>query len=193
MELSFKVSEAQYLRAWRLRNKSRSMPRAKLIGLCAFIVAIVVGVTIGVVYFWQRLAPAPVKPGLSGIAIVGNSLPLIVLIGSWVSLAAAFGAMNARRQYRHDPSMQAEFTANLTQESVSFQSTAGVSLESGWNIYESWREGKDVAILILTSGTYLILGLSGINEEQRAELRNILNMALPEKSASENGLLVSRS
>jgi len=193
MELSFKVSEAQYLRAWKLRNKSRSMPRGKQIALWTFIAAVVSGVTIGVVYFWQHVAPAPVKPALSGIAILGNSLPLIALVGTWVSLAVGFGAMNARRQYRHDPSMQAEFTANLTDESIIFQSTAGVSLKSGWNIYESWCEGKDVAILILCSGTYLILGLSGVTDAQREELRNILNRALLERSASGASLLTSRS
>jgi hypothetical protein len=134
------------------------------------------------------MGPAPPKPEISSGAIIGNGLPLILLIGSWAALAAAFGAMNARRQYRHDPSMQAEFTANLTEESISFESSAGVSLQSGWNIYESWREGTDVAILILCSGTYLILGLSGITEDQRKELRNLLNMTLTQKSASENSL-----
>lgn len=86
-----------------------------------------------------------------------------------------------RRLYRKDPSMQGQFTVNIAGDSISMENTVGTSSVAGWNVYEYWREGKDVIILGFHSGTYIILGLTELSEAQRAELRGILAAALPKK------------
>ena len=57
-------------------------------------------------------------------------------------------------------------------------------MQAGWNFYESWREGKNLIVLVLHSGTYFILGLSGLSDVERGELRGILAAAIPHESGN---------
>ena len=59
--------------------------------------------------------------------------------------------------------------------------TSGASSQSGWNIYDYWREKKDLIVLILRSGTCFIISPAGLSDPQRDELRAILTTALPKK------------
>ena len=61
------------------------------------------------------------------------------------------------------------------------QNTAGISSQSGWDLYEFWRDRKDIIVLVFRSGTYCILGLTGLSEVQRNELQGILSVALQKK------------
>lgn len=179
MELSFKLSEAQYLRAWRLRNKASSLSDKQLIALSCFVAVCLILATMVLARWWERTAPVSASHSSSAFLAM-NGLPLLVIIGFWIFLATGFGTLHTRRLYRNDPSLHVDFKASISPVSMSFESTAGVSLKTSWSVYESWREGKDVVILILRSGTYLILGLSGLTEAERQELRRILHLALPD-------------
>jgi hypothetical protein len=89
--------------------------------------------------------------------------------------------MRLQRVYRKDPSMQGQYTVSVTPESVATQNTAGTSSKTGWNIYNYWREGKDVILLVFHSGSYFLLSVRELPDAQRDELRGILTAALPKK------------
>lgn len=77
--------------------------------------------------------------------------------------------------------MQGHFTADISTSVLLLENTAGVSWRMTWNIFEFWREKKDVIILGLRAGTYIILGLTELSDAQRDELRGILAIALPKQ------------
>jgi hypothetical protein len=87
--------------------------------------------------------------------------------------------MQLRRQYRKDPAMQGQFTINITPESISTHNTAGSSSNTGWNIYDYWREGKGMILIVCQSGVAVPISLAGLSEAQQNELRGILAAALP--------------
>ena len=89
--------------------------------------------------------------------------------------------MGLRRIYRKDPSMQGQFTANITPESISIENTAGTSFRAGWNIYERWREEEGLLLLVLRSGASSMISLADLSSTQRDELRGILAAVLPKK------------
>jgi hypothetical protein len=108
-------------------------------------------------------------------------VPAILIVGAWFFVVFRLQPMLLRRRYRKDPSMQGQFTVNITQESISTQNTAGSSSRTGWNIYKHWREEKGLILLVFHSGAYFLLSLAGLSEPQRDELRGILAAALPKK------------
>jgi hypothetical protein len=77
--------------------------------------------------------------------------------------------------------MQGEFTVNVSAQSISIRNTAGTSFTSVWNVYERWREGKNLIVLIFRSGAYTTLNIAGLSDFQRDELRGILATVLPKK------------
>lgn len=189
MEFSYRISEAEYGRAFRLR--SRPSGQSTSVRTLAFWVFIM----ICLMTLWmivQRTAnqhgaaPAITAPvthsaHAGAASLVRNFLPFFVLLGAWIFLLRRLGPAAVRRRYRKDPTMQGEFTVNITPQSITTRNTAGTSTQSGWNLYEFWREDKDIVILVMISGDYFTLSLAGLSEPQRGELRGILAQALPKK------------
>ena len=196
MEFTFKVSEAEYLRAWKLRGGSPIPLVAKIIvgivGFWAFVFLCFVLLWVVV----ERSTPRPAgtgKPaatqqpaaahqssGTVARTLLETGGPLIVLIADFgFVLGRAPTAL--RRAYRNDPAMQGQFTVNITPESISTQGTAGPPSKSGRNGYASWRERRGVTVLMHHTGAYFILSLAGLSGAQRSELRGILAAALPKK------------
>jgi len=187
MELSFKVSEANYRQAWKLRSKS---PRSKVIKVvfCWIFILVCLMLLWAVVQHGSQqpvVAPQPpVETGSTGHtigAVTTNVGPFILLADIWAFLVIRRGPMRLRRLYQRDPSMQGQFTASITAAGISMQNTAGISSQSGWDLYEFWRDGKDIIVLVFRSGTYCVLGLTGLSEVQRNELQGILSVALQKK------------
>jgi len=189
MEFSYKVSQAEFLRAWKLRNKGnpayvifKVIRGLILFWICVFVCLILLWVLV------QRGAPSPplaqqpitvhVGTGRLLWALLQIFGPLALIFGTVVFLLVGLEPMLARRSYRKDPSMQGQFTANITPESIYLQNTVGTSSNSAWNLYSSWRERKGIIVLIFHSGAYSILSLTGLSNLQRDELRSILTDAL---------------
>lgn len=188
MEFSYRISEAEYQAAWKLRNEpTRQRAALKTILFWVFIL-------ICLTLLWsiaQRgshqtgtgpvvTMPAAHAAHVSAATILRNVLPFLVLLGVWLAMARSVPS-RLRLMYRKDPAMQGEFTVNVTPQSISTRNTAGASTESGWNIYEYWRERNNLIVLDMVSGTYFTLNLAGLSEPKRAELRGILAQALPKK------------
>jgi hypothetical protein len=196
MEFTFKVSEAEYLRASKLRGGSLSSLVAKIVvGVFLFWVFIL----ICLVLLWAVVVrstprphgtgkpattqqPAATRPNGGTVARTlletGGPLIIFVAVFAFVLRRPPTALLDA---YRNDSSMQGQFTVDITRQSISVRNTTGISSKSGWNAYAFWRERKSVMVLIAPTGAYFILSLAGLSEGQRAELRGILSAALPKK------------
>ena len=190
MEFTFRVSEADYLRSWKLRLNPRGSRTLKTVMFWVFILACLLllwrvverGASTtsgtGEPGTTQKLEAPPQNSGTTAHALLVNVGPFIVLVAVWVFMIRRLGPTGVRRMYRKDPLMQGQYTVNITPESISTQNSAGTSTKSTWNVFASWHEGKDVILLLYYTGAYFILSLS---EGQRTELRGILTTALPKK------------
>jgi hypothetical protein len=83
--------------------------------------------------------------------------------------------------YWKNPSMQGDFTVDITADGVSSRNTAGTSSTSRWGLYEFWSEEKDLILLTLRNETFSILNIAALSTEQRNELRTMVGAALPQK------------
>jgi len=190
MEFSFKVSEAEFLRAARLERKTASRSSLKA---AAFWVLVM----LGMMFFYIAIQPSRHQPSAtaqpailqpSNLTVVSHGVtmsqrvgPFLVLGGVWVLILAVLNPIRLRFLYRKDPRMQGEFTIRLSADSISTENTAGTLSLSAWNIYDYWCEDKGVVVLIFRSGAYSILSLAGLSGAEQSELRSILNAALPKR------------
>ncbi len=191
MEFSYRVSEAECLRAWKLQRKQTLHAKVLKAGLTPVLFWAFILVCLMLLWMIvQHSAPQPAVPPTqqtepsapsTGSALILNLGPFVVLLLIWVYAAFRFGPMRMRQLYRKDPTMQGQFTVNITTEAISMRNTVGSSSQSGWNLYEYWREGQDVIVLKFRSGAYFVLGLSSLSDLQRTELRGILSTALQKK------------
>jgi len=197
MLFSYQVSEADYLRAWKMRMKIGS--RGKIVKTIMFWVFILVCLMM----LWavvtrnsekrsEDVAPAvtqsdqPSEPPAQSqpkttLSILQNVGPFVFILGLWAFLLFKAVPMSVLRMYRKDPAMQGVFTIDVTPASLSIQNTAGISSQAGWSLYDCWKEGKDVIVLLNKSGTYFVISLGQLSETQREELRGMLASVLPQK------------
>jgi hypothetical protein len=188
MEFSYKISEAEYMSAFRLKLK----PTARFGVVKAVMFWVFILVCLLLLYsVVQKHAQQPpirdeaivqsVDSGKMVRNIIENVAPIVVFVGIWVFLKFRFVPMRLRRLYIKDPLMQGQFTVNITPELISTQNTAGTSSKTGWNIYDYWHEGKGIILLVYHSGAYFLLSLASLSDAQRDELRAILAAAIPKK------------
>jgi hypothetical protein len=202
MEFSYRITEAEYARAWNLRRVGLGKNSKVKTVMFWFFILICITLLWAVVQkgnpvrSGSRTAPAPTvsqsgeaatEPGGSrnhaptGEALLFNVGPFVVLIVVWVIMVSRLGPISLLRLYRKDPQMQGLFTVNITPESISMRNTAGSNSQSGWSIYERWIDGKDLIVLVLLSQAFFVVSLAGLQDVQRGELRSILSTALPKK------------
>jgi|HubBroStandDraft_5_1064220.scaffolds.fasta_scaffold39448_2 hypothetical protein len=193
MEFTFKVTEAEYLRASRLKIK---LPGSKTLQTVLFWIFIL----ICLVSLWSNVEkskrttvtndqpvvtqPSEIDPPSHGTgfhALLVNVGPFFLLIGVWFFMLLKLRPTTVRGLYRKDPVMQGQFTVNVTPEFLSAENTAGTFWKARWNIFAAWREGKDVIVLMYFTGAYFVLSIAGLSDAQRSELRGILATALPKK------------
>jgi hypothetical protein len=188
MEFTYRISEEEYLRATKLKLKE-ALRLGRIGKFIMFWVVILAGlmVTISFVQKYRNQSPTqqeivesvPTETPTS--QIIENVVPVIVIFGIMAFVIFRGVPMQVRRMYRKNPMMQGQFTINITPESISTQNTAGTLSKTGWNIYDYWREGKNLILLVYHSGAYFLISLAGLSDAQRDELRGILAAALPKK------------
>jgi len=247
MEFSYRISEAQYAQAWKLRRAGRSAQATLrtvvfwvFIVICLLILWAMVSksahqgkvVEYGYSDLYQkvendqvleatiegntlrgRLKASPqdefdtalpynhddltkamlahgvtftIKPGQNNtwLVLLINIGPAVAIIAAWIFILRRMGPWvptNPDRVYRNDPVMQGEFTVNIAPVGISIRNTAGTSSQSGWNVYEYWREGKDLIVLKSLSPGQLMINVAGLTEIQRQEIRSTLASVLPKK------------
>jgi hypothetical protein len=188
MEFSYRISEAEYKQAFRLRLKAGG--RAQTLKTVMFWVFVLVCLML----LWavverssnqqstteeQTVTTHAEPPSANNILL--NVGPFVLIAGAWVFILFRLGPLQLRRMYRRDPAMQGEFTVTITPESISTRNTCGTFSQTGWNIYEYWREGKGLIVLVMISRAYFALSLANLTDPQREELRGILAQVLPKK------------
>ncbi len=202
MEFSYRLSEAEYLRAWKLRREAAHGSRAVKTVLFWFFILICLMLLWAVVnksskpHQNQIEAPqaashdsgansteGPTAERHTNVehALLVNVSPFLLLLVVWVFMLRQLGPTTVCRMYRKDPTMQGEFTVNITAQSISIRNSVGTSNSSGWNVYDYWREGKGLIVLVFFSGAYSTLNLAGLSELQQNELRGILASALAKR------------
>ena len=189
MEFSYRISEAEYLSAAKLKIKSsfRVGPIKKVV---LFWIFVVVCFLLFFVFFQHGQPQQPISdnaviqaaaPSQTINWILTNLLPFVIVVGVFSYVIFRSVPMQLRHLYRKDPLMQGQFTISISPESISIQKTAGSSSKTGWNIYDYWREGKNLIMLVFHTGPFFLISLADLSEVQRDELRGILKAALPKK------------
>jgi len=189
MEFSYRISEAEYLSAAKLKNKGNLHLR-HIRKSIFFWISIVICFLIFFTFFQHSQQQPPiaedaaiqaVAPGQTINLILTNLLPIVAVLGAFSFFIFKWMPMQLCRLYKKDPLMQGQFTINISQESIEIQNTAGSFSKTGWNIYDYWREGKNLIMLAFHTGTFFLISTAELSESQRDELRRILTAALPKK------------
>ena len=107
--------------------------------------------------------------------------PFVLIMAIWGFMLFRLLPGKLRNLYHKDPAMQGTYTLEITPASLTVRNTAGLTSNMSWNLYESWKEGKDLIILAMKSLAYIIISLAGLSDPQRDELRSILTSVLPAK------------
>jgi hypothetical protein len=199
MEFSYKITEAEYLRACKLGRKSTSNAVFKTVMFWFFVLVCLVMLWAVVQKNSQpadttdqpvvteeststpEVADAPANSRAKIRSVLENVLPAIFLIGIWIFIVFRLLPMRLSRIYKKDPYMQGQFTVNILPDSITVQNTVGSFSQTVWGVYDFWREGKDIFVLKLHSGASFAMSLAALSEPQRDELRGILSTALPRK------------
>jgi hypothetical protein len=192
MEFTCKISEKEYLQAWKLRKKGD--PLDVIFKVILELILFWFAIFISLILLWLIVhhgTPSPhvihqpsakhVGTGLFFVALAKIIGPFFLIFGIWIFMLFGFGPMRARRAYRKDPRMKGPFTVNVNPSLISVHDADGTSSQEGGDIYEYWREGNGLIVLVLHSGAYSIVSLASLTEPQRAELRGILTSVLPKK------------
>jgi hypothetical protein len=200
MQFSYGISEADYVKAWKLRRKSVSRPTI-VRTLMFWVFILVCLIVLWVVVVQKNVhtlptptsaqdaadgsescpAPPPAKPANTTLSMIENVGPFVALGGIWFFVMFRLSPVQLRKLYRKDPQMQGRFTVEITPDFIGVENTAGFSSRSGWGLYETWEEGNDLITLGMRSTAYLMVGISELSPGQRDDLRAILSSALPKK------------
>jgi hypothetical protein len=187
MEFSYRINEAQYAKAWRLSRKGM------LFGSVRKIALFVVFSLVCLVLLWSTIqhlsGPTPVADDSTAsvqqsttFSFATNLAPFAVLAVVW-----AFILLGPRRQlrsrYRKDPVMQGVLTVEITPDRLRTENTVGTSGQTGWDIYDFWREDakNKLIVLVMKSQNYFVLNLADLPEPQQNEVRMLLGQVLPQK------------
>jgi hypothetical protein len=197
MQITYRVSEADYRRAWNLRLKG-SFGQNKIVKVISFWVFVLVCL----MFLWAVVAksndgktdtsptteqstdesPAPQQSsGTTRISLLENVGPFVLIGGIWFFMLFRMVPRKMRRQYLNDPAMQGIYTVDLTPAELVVENSAGVSSRMVWNLYDYWRERDGVFVLVNKSGTYFVISASELPEAKRDELRTTLASVLQKK------------
>jgi len=196
LEFSYNITEAEYRRFCRLRD--RSFP-ATLFRLIRNLVLFWMLVMITLALLWILVSagshteksqehPTKQTASQSSSASLNTTLRLVLTTGVFiailgVSVFALFisPGLQIKSRYRKDPLMQGTFNVNALPNSISIKNSSGFSSQTDWILYRSWRETKGLIILQMKDDVDFPISLAGLSEPQRTELRGILVAALPQK------------
>lgn len=199
MQFTYRVSEADYQRAWKLRFKG-GFAKNRTIKTIFFWVFVLVCLMLlwAIVQKTKQAGPDSSAPaaeeqssdesgasshreGPTAISLVENVGPFVLIGGIWFFMFFRMVPMRMRGQYRKDPAMQGTYTIDVTPAALAVENTAGLSSRVGWNLYDYWQESKGVIVLVMKSGAYFVISAAGLSEPQQADLREILSSVLQKK------------
>jgi hypothetical protein len=193
MEISFKLTEDEFVRGARLERKASSRSSLKT---ALFWMSIMAGLMLLYAYLRPSDSRATESASASTIRTASQSLstpvsqpgtlfqqvgPFLVIAGIWILIVMGLVPLRLRYLYRKDPRMQGQFTVEMTSDFISTDNTAGTFSKSAWNVYDGWCEGKGIVVLMSHSGAYSVMSLAGLTQGQQNEVRSILSASIPRK------------
>lgn len=198
MQFSYKVSEADYRRALRLRVAGGFGKR--IFRTTSKVVLFWVFILVCLMMLWavvERTSPdrssssstqqsqeslerPPSENTSFGRTMAVNVGPFVLIGAIWVFMLYRL-VPSIGRQYRKDPAMQGVYTIDITPSSLSIQNTSGFSTQSGWNLYDYWMESKTTTVLVYKSGAFFVISTDALSDPQRSELCGILGSVVPKK------------
>ena len=179
MEFSYRITEDDMVRAYRLKLRQTGFRRIlRIISLSIFGLGFISVVIELVARMFVSGGEFTSSSSLSG---VNSELIFIVLVIAFASAWWLYLPWQIKRQYRRNPAFQSEITVCFTPALFSLKAAIGTSSETVWSVYKSWREGDRLVLLMYHSNIYQVINTSGLSEEQREELRDILSSVLPKK------------
>ena len=197
MQFSYEVSEAEYLAAWKIHSREHARPKTvKVVMFWAFVLVCLLVLWVVVqknahhsptrvgngdataVTDSDEDTPPPPRANVAQ-SLITNLGPFVLIGGVWVfMILRLLPGGRLRKLYRSDPLMKGTYTVEITPDFIAVQNTAGFSSRSEWNLYEYWKESKDLIVLGLRSQAYFIVALSQHSSEQREEIRILLRSVL---------------
>ncbi len=193
MEISYKLTEDEFVRGARLESKVSSRSSLKT---ALFWMTIMAALMVLYAYLRpsdpqpaQSISAATFKTANQGLptsvsepgTLLQQVGPFLVIAGLWILIVMGLIPLRLRYLFRKDPRMQGRFTVEMTSDFISTDNTAGTFSKSAWNIYECWCESKGIIVLMSHSGAWSVMSLAGLSQVQQNEVRSILTVALPRK------------
>ena len=201
MEFSYRISEAQYARAFKLRIKHLRKHRRVLNAALFWMVIIVILLTLW--SFEQKQSSQSENARDAAAAnydsastegkdasehrastpqdIALDLLPFAAIVALLIVGKFWWMPRQIRKIYRKDPSMQGEFTVQITPQTYFCRSSAGTTLEAGWDVFDFWIDDRDLVLLVYKSGMSVPLNTSNLGQTEQSELRSTLSAVLPKR------------
>lgn len=192
MEFSYRITEAEYLQASKLKPLTSFLSIA--LRAVKWMILFWVAVFVGLVLLWAAVERSgPPRPAAQHAAAKGaprGSLlkgvlvafgPVVLIGGGSICLIFGVERMLARRKYRNSARMQGQFTVIITPGSICVRDFEGASTQAGGDLYEWWYEEKGLILLRLRSGACSVVSLAGLSEAERVDLHGMLAATLPKR------------
>jgi hypothetical protein len=201
VEFSYRISEADYRRAYDLYRKKASLIcriPSKLILVVVVVLALVPTYSIIQRHTQQAQSASTettiretneARPPDAGAALTSNQLasllenvgPFLLLVAVWIFVVFFWLPGLVGKTYRKNPLMQGEYTLSLTPDCLVVANTAGLDSRLAWPIFSKWIIKENIVILIYKSGSYLIVNLAGLDPAEQIQFRSILAESIPGK------------
>ncbi|MGO9317505.1 MAG: hypothetical protein ACLPXT_04030 [Terracidiphilus sp.] len=178
MEFTTRITEQDYLMAYRLRTKSTSTTICFII-IYAFAALVAMRIISAFVVKYQN--PQDLSAAQDFVAISINLMPILILTFFLTLFYYVFIPFNLRKKYRKTVHYREGIVQKLSTEGISETTSVGSFVSYSWSFCDYWRESRAVFVLILQSGIYFTYPKACLSAEQQNELRVILAAALPKK------------
>ena len=160
MEFTVRITEQDYLDAYRLQRRSKWRMIGKFL---AYASCALVWTIIGGSFLIQHFRSQDPERIDQAFAMRENFMPMSLFLTAYVLLTAIGIPWLLKRQFRKNRNLNADFFNQITAEGITQKSSQGSSSQTLWNAFKSWRESERVFILEFPSGLYLLLPKSGIS------------------------------
>ena len=189
MEFTYKLTEADYVKAARIRAKSLNArrPWSKFLSRLYLVLSFAIlwlCFSAGRILEWLDLTGDKLGNLAVGNLLLSSILPTAILSLLIILLVRAVTYLPRRRlrreQYRNSAACQVETRVRVSPQSIAFQSETGSS-ESNWKNYATWNMRDGILVLTNHGGVRHILKIAGLDPAQHSELMGILSDALPQK------------
>jgi hypothetical protein len=178
MQFTSKLSEAEYMGAYRLNCKS---PYRAIANAIAYTVTSLFWIFLIASWIFKALHPSDPFLGQNVSAFQKAILPGAFGFLLWVLFFRVYTPYDTRRKFRKTRSFQIEVLNEINSEGLMQKTSEGSYGFSRWADFSHWRESEQMFIVVYPTGIFCMIPKSAVTSEQQNEVRNILTAALAKK------------